>query len=73
MNFNPTIKQNKQNIVFLGHNSIQRAKVFTWREYIDHIQATKDWLTVLKIALEIYNGNIKGYAKVADEKDVRES
>tara|TARA_B110000305_G_C18980636_1_gene421480 strand:- start:188 stop:331 length:144 start_codon:yes stop_codon:yes gene_type:complete len=46
--------------------------VFTWREYIDHIEATKDWLTVLKITLEIYNGNIKGYAKVPDEKDVRE-
>ena len=27
---------------------------------------------MLKIALEIYNGDLKGYAKVPDEKDVRE-
>jgi hypothetical protein len=32
-----------------------------------------DWLTVLKVALEIYNGNLKGYALVPDEKEVREA
>lgn len=28
---------------------------------------------MLKVALEIYNGDIKGFAKVPDEKDARES
>lgn len=31
-----------------------------------------DWLAVLKVALEIYNGDLKGLAKVADEKELRE-
>jgi hypothetical protein len=31
-----------------------------------------DWLAVLKVALEIYNGDLKGFAKVADEKELRE-
>lgn len=29
-------------------------------------------MTVLKVALEIYNGEAKGYAKVPDEKEIRE-
>jgi hypothetical protein len=28
---------------------------------------------VLKVALELFNGDLKGYAKVPDEKEVRES
>ena len=31
-----------------------------------------NWLSILKLALEIYNGDLKGYALVADEKEVRE-
>ena len=30
-------------------------------------------MSVLKVALEIYNGDLKGYAKVPDEKSVREN
>jgi hypothetical protein len=29
-------------------------------------------LSVLKVALEIYNGDIKGYSNLPDEKEVRE-
>jgi hypothetical protein len=32
-----------------------------------------DWSTVLKIVLEIYNGELKGFARVPDEKEKRES
>ena len=54
--------------------SIVRGKLFTWKEYLDHIKFKEnyDWLTVLKVALEIYNGELKGYAKVPDEKEMRE-
>lgn len=31
-----------------------------------------NWLSILKLALEIYDGDLKGYANVADEKEVRE-
>jgi hypothetical protein len=54
--------------------TIVRGKLFTWREYLDHIKLKEnhDWLTALKVALEIYNGELKGYAKVPDEKEIRE-
>jgi len=31
-----------------------------------------NWLSILKLALEIYNGDLRGYANVPDEKEVRE-
>ncbi len=41
---------------------------------MDHIKFKEnyDWLTVLKVALEIYTGDSKGFAKVPDEKEKRE-
>lgn len=29
-------------------------------------------MSVLKIAMEIYNGDLKGYAKLSDQKEIRE-
>ncbi len=51
-----------------------RGKVFTWKEYLEHlkIKESADWSTVLKIVLEIYNGELKGLARVPDEKKIRE-
>jgi hypothetical protein len=51
------------------------AKQFTWQEYIEYVRNNGgyDWLTVLKVALEIFNGNLKGYGNVPDEKEVREA
>jgi len=37
------------------------------------IKEKYDWLAVLKVALEIYNGDLKGFAKLADEKELRET
>ena len=58
----------------MGLKAITRGKVFTWREYLDYIKFKEnaDWSTVLKTALEIYNGEIKGLSRVPDEKEVRE-
>lgn len=59
----------------MGSKSVLKGRLYSWKEYIDHIkfQESYDWLTVLKVALEIYNGESKGYAKVPDEKEVREN
>jgi hypothetical protein len=35
--------------------------------------AYKDWLSLLKVATEIFNGYLKGYGRVPDEKELRES
>jgi len=74
MNFNQSIKKYKNSIIYLGNKNITSSKLFTWKEYIEHIKFKEnyDWLTVLKVALEIYNGELKGYAGVPDEKDARE-
>jgi hypothetical protein len=68
------VKKYKSEIFFLGSKSLLRGHLFTWKEYLDHIKFTEnyDWLTVLKVALEIYTGESKGFAKVPDEKETRE-
>ena len=75
MNFNNTICQYKKNIIFLGAAKIYRARLLSWREFIDKLKFTDnhDWLTVLKVALEIYNGEIKGFALLPDAKERRQS
>ena len=75
LNFNNTICQYKKNIIFLGSNKIYRARLLSWREFIDKLKFTDnhDWLTVLKVALEIYNGEIKGFALLPDAKERRQS
>lgn len=68
------MKKYKNHVFFMGTKQIVRGKVFTWREFIDHIKfkESADWSTVLKTALEIYNGEVKGFSRVPDEKEVRE-
>jgi hypothetical protein len=58
----------------MGNKTVIKGRLFSWKEYLDHIKFKEnyDWLTVLKVSLEIYNGDLKGYAKVPDEKEVRE-
>lgn len=74
MNYNQSVKRYKNSLFFMCGKNIVKGKLFTWREYLDHIKFKEnyDWLTVLKVALEIYNGETKGYSKVPDEKDARE-
>lgn len=74
MNYTQAVKKYKNQVFFLGTKQLVRGKVFTWREFIDHIKfkESADWSTLLKTALEIYNGEVKGFARVPDEKEVRE-
>jgi hypothetical protein len=74
MNYNNSLCRQGTDIIVLGAETVQRLHLFHWREYLDHIQTETgyDWLSVFKVAIEIYNGYLKGYAKVPDEKDLRE-
>jgi hypothetical protein len=58
----------------MGSKSLVYAHLYSWQEYLNHIKFKEnyDWLTVLKVGLEIYNGESKGFAKVPDEKEMRE-
>ena len=64
----------KKNIIFICQNRIIRARHLSWREFIDKLKFTDnlDWLTVLKVALEIFNGAIKGFAMLPDAKERRQ-
>lgn len=75
LNFNQSVKKYKHSIFFLGDGQVTRGKVFTWKEYLNYVKhkESADWSTVLKIVLEIYNGELKGFARVPDEKEKRES
>lgn len=68
------VKRYKNQVFLLGTRAVTRAKVFQWREYLDYLKFKEnaDMSTVLKSALDIYNGESKGFAKVPDEKEVRE-
>jgi hypothetical protein len=44
-------------------------KLYNWYEYLVDLKSKCDWLSVLKIALDIYHGEIKGYSGVPIEKD----
>ena len=74
-NYTNCVQKYTQNILFLGENTIQIGRQFSWEEYIDHIKFEEgyDWLAILKVALEIYNGDLKGYSFVPDDKEVREA
>ena len=74
-NFNNTICQFKKNIIFIASSKIYRARLLSWREFIDKLKFADnhDWLTVLKVALEIFNGEIKGFALLPDAKERRQS
>ena len=51
-----------------------RARLLTWKEYIDKLKFTDnlDWLTVLKVSLEIFNGEIRGFAMLPDARNRRQ-
>jgi hypothetical protein len=52
-----------------------KAKILTWSEHIKKIRSEDklSWLTVLKVALSIYNGELRGFADLPDEKSKREA
>ncbi|MFO0116295.1 MAG: hypothetical protein ACK521_01275 [bacterium] len=74
-NFNNTITKFQKSIIFAGSRTLTRARLLSWREYIEKLKFSDnyDWLTVLKAALEIYNGELKGFAMLPDEKERREA
>ena len=68
-NFNPTVCKNYDcNVVALGKQTIGQRDLIHWQEYLDLIRRTNpdDWLKVLRVALDIYNGRMVGLAGLPD-------
>lgn len=59
----------------LNGERVLRARVNSWHEQLDHLRADRsnDWLGVLKLAMEIFNGDQRGYALLPDLKEEREA
>ena len=75
-NFNPTVVQYSNKLLFLRERLITLAKHLPYKAYIkelsDESAATASWMTILRVAIDIYNGELKGFGKVPDEKELRE-
>jgi hypothetical protein len=72
LNFTQVVQKYRQNIMFLGSKNIQKGTHYSWKEFIDDNRSKQSQIGVIKIALDIYNGELKGFAGVPDEKDIRE-
>ena len=59
-------------MMVLGNNKILSAKLFNWEDFLKFIQKQWDWLVWLRVALDIYHGEIKGYSGVPYSKEARE-
>jgi hypothetical protein len=73
-NFNNVVHKQKRNLIYLCKDQIVKAKIYTWSEYIKKIRQEEkfNWLTVLKAAISIYSGELRGFAELPDEKYKRE-
>lgn len=61
-------------IYYLREKCITRLQINTHIEYLFKMKKMNlNWLTLLKISLEIYTGEMKGFSNVSDFKDARES
>ena len=58
----------------LGKKGVKTGSLFHWKEFLHYLQEKEryDYIPVLKMALEIYSGEYKGLAGVAEEKEMRE-
>ena len=71
-NFINTIASYENSLIVLGQEKILASKLFYWEDYLSYILNKCDWLVCLKVALDIYHGETKGYYGVPYVKEERE-
>ena len=66
--------QYKKTILVIGTMEIYQTRMLSWTEYIDKMryQDNTEWITLLKVAVDIFRGEIKGLALLPDTKERRE-
>jgi len=73
-NLNNTVVRFERSIFYLCDKGITRTIVHNHSDYLEKLKVNNlNWLTLLKISLEIYTGEMKGFANVSDFKDAREA
>ena len=71
-NFINTIASYQNSLIVLGQEKILASKLFYWEDYLSYVLNKWDWLVWLKVALDIYHGETKGYFGVPYVKEERE-
>ena len=68
VNFNNTICQYNKDILVIGQLKLSHVRILSWKEYMDKLRFSEnvDGLTLLKVALNIFNGKTKGLALLPD-------
>ena len=66
VNYNSLIYQHKKVIIAVGRDKIHQARLSSWKEFIEKIRAEKNWLTVLRVAVDVFQGKVKGLALLPD-------
>ena len=72
VNYNSLIFQHKKIIVAVGRDKIHQARLSSWKEFIEKIRAEKNWLTVLRVAVDVFQGKVKGLALLPDQQERRD-
>lgn len=74
LNYNNTVIKYKRSTFFFCQQAVTKCLVPTHEDFIEKMQQSGvNWITVLKIALEIYTGEMKGFSNVREFKDQREA
>ena len=70
-NYSNVVHLWQQNVMFLNGQKVLRARVFSWKEFLNIMRSNRnsDWLSILKVAMEIFNGDAKGFAFLPDSKE----
>lgn len=73
VSFDNSISYYKRNLAFLCQDKIVIAKTHSWRSLMDKLVRKQggDWLTVLKAALDIYTGEMEGFAELPAANEQR--
>lgn len=45
--------------------------LLTVDEYLDKLMDSVSWLTLLKAAIEVFHGEMRGFANLSDQKELR--
>jgi len=60
-------------IAVLCKSKIIIGKLLSWNEYLDKHKSRSQWIDALRISLEIFQGTLKGFADLSENKELREA
>jgi hypothetical protein len=55
-------------VFFLRDKQISRMIIHTHTEFIDLFKKKLNWLELLKLSLDIFTGDLKGFSNISDNK-----